>query len=142
MLERVSAEVMVERERMAGRVRDELAAAGLPIRPESMDSRLGQPGVEVSVDFWDTDAVPVSVDWRTSAPLLDAFSRIAPQDLLNRPASLHYRQVQEAMQQAMTTILTSAGFTVRNSVNGYAPFSLDVLDVPEMKPVWRPITDE
>lgn len=125
---------------MAARVRDELAAAGLPIRAEGMDARLGQPGAEVSVEFWDTDGVPVSVDWRPGAPLHEAFLGIAPEELLDRPASRHYRQVLEAMLHAMIAILTSAGFTVRESTNDYAPFRLDVLDAPRTKPVWWPPT--
>jgi hypothetical protein len=64
MLERVSAEVMARRERMAARVRDELATAGLPIRPETMAACLGQPGAEVSVEYWDADGIPVTIDWQ------------------------------------------------------------------------------
>jgi hypothetical protein len=142
MLERVNAEVMARRERMAARVRDELAAAGPPIRSEAMDARLGQPGAEVSVEYWDADGIPVTIDWQTSVPLHDAFLRVPAQDLLERPASLHYRQVLESILQAMAAILTSAGFTVRNSSDDYSPFRLEVLDVPETTPVWRPTMNE
>jgi hypothetical protein len=46
------------------------------------------------------------------------------------------------MVQAMTTMLTSAGFTVGQSTNDYAPDRLDVFDVPRSKPVWRPTADQ
>lgn len=75
MIELAAVTVMARRETLAGRVRDELAAAGLPI-------------------------------------------------------------VVEAMLRTMTEILTAAGFTVRDSTNDFASFTLEIPDDPRDGSPW------
>ncbi|MFD0340223.1 hypothetical protein ACFVH0_16300 [Streptomyces sp. NPDC127117] len=135
MLEKVGAEVLVERERIAARVRDELMAAGLPVLAPGLDPVLSQ-GVEVNVDPFDDDAGGVSVAWRSSPRLENCVLRAVKLNLLDDPTLAHQRVVLEAMLAAITAILMSAGFTVRDSLNDYAPFTLEVPAGPGGSPSW------
>jgi hypothetical protein len=54
------------------------------------------------------------------------------------PALRHYQVVLDAMLQTMTAILTSAGFTVRDSTNDFAPLTLEILAAPSDAPEWYP----
>ncbi|MFC9756923.1 hypothetical protein [Streptomyces sp. NPDC056921] len=141
MLEKVDAEVLAERERIAARVRDELVAAGLPVVAPGLNPALSQ-GVEVTVDPFDDDAGGVSVAWRSSPRLESCFVRAAKLNLLDDPAFEHQRVVLEAMLAAITAILGSAGFTVRDSLNDYAPFTLEVPAGPSGSPSWGLREDE
>ncbi|MCX4870085.1 hypothetical protein OHU11_01910 [Streptomyces sp. NBC_00257] len=135
MLEKVGAEVLAERERIAARVRDELVAAGLPVTAPGLSPVLSQ-GVEVNVDPFDDDAGGVSVSWRSSPRLENCVLRAARHSLLDDPALAHQQVVLEAMLAAITAILTSAGCTVRDSRNDYAPFTVDVPAGPGGNPSW------
>ncbi|WP_034086760.1 hypothetical protein [Streptacidiphilus albus] len=135
MLERVGAEVLAERERIATRVRDELVAAGLPVVAPGLNPVLSQ-GVEVSVDPFDSAAGGVSVGWRSSPRLQSCVLRAVKHHLLDDPALAHQQVVLEAMLAAIAAILGSAGFTVRDSLNDYAPFTLEVLTGPGGHPSW------
>ncbi|MFE3905705.1 hypothetical protein ACFXPY_36895 [Streptomyces sp. NPDC059153] len=135
MLQKVGAEVLAERERIAARVRDELVAAGLPVVAPGLNRLLSQ-GVEVTVDPFDDDAGGVSVAWRSSPRLGSCVLRAVKLNLLDDPAFEHQRVVLEAMLAAITAILGSAGFTVRDSLNDYAPFTLEVLAGPSGSPSW------
>ncbi|MEE1767537.1 hypothetical protein PUR34_04915 [Streptomyces sp. JV185] len=133
MLEKAGAEVLAERERIAARVRDELVAAGLPVVASGLNPVLSQ-GVEVNVDPFDDDGV--SVGWRSSPRLESCVLRAVKLNLLDDPAFEHQRVVLEAMLAAITAILVSAGFTVRDSLNDYAPFTLEVPAGPGGSPSW------
>lgn len=135
MLEKAGAEVLAERERIAARVRDELVAAGLPVVASGLNPVLSQ-GVEVNVDPFDDDAGGVSVGWRSSPRLESCVLRAVKLSLLDDPAFEHQRVVLEAMLAAITAILVSAGFTVRDSLNDYAPFTLEVPAGPGGSPSW------
>lgn len=135
MLEKVGAEVLAERERIAARVRDELAAAGLPVMAPGLNRALSQ-GVEVNVDPFDDDAGGVSVSWSSSPRLENCVLHAARYTLLDDPVLAHQQVVLEAMLAAITAILTSAGFTVRDSRNDYAPFTVDVPAGPGGSPSW------
>lgn len=135
MLEKVGAEVLAERERIAARVRDELVAAGLPVVAPGLNPVLSQ-GVEVTVDPFDDAAGGVSVGWRSSPRLQSCVLRAVKHNPLDDPALAHQQVVLEAMLAAITAILGSAGFTVRDSLNDYAPFTLEVPAGPGGSPSW------
>ncbi|WP_326615251.1 hypothetical protein OG949_40885 (plasmid) [Streptomyces scopuliridis] len=135
MLDKAGAAVLAERERIAARVRDELMAAGLPVVAPGLNPVLSQ-GVEVTVDPFDDDVGGVSVAWRSSPRLRSCVLRAVKLNLLDDPAFAHQRVVLEAMLPAITAILVSAGFTVRDSLNDHAPFTLEVLAGPGGSPSW------
>ncbi|MFG1808270.1 hypothetical protein [Streptomyces sp. NPDC049040] len=141
MLEKVGAEVLAERERIAARVRDELVAAGLPVVAPGLNPVLAQ-GVEVTVDPFDDAAGGVSVGWKSSPRLQSCVLRAVKHSLLDDPALAHQQVVLEAMLAAITAILGSAGFTVRDSLNDYAPFTLEVPAGPGGSPSWGPREEE
>lgn len=84
----------------------------------------------MTVDPFDDDAGGVSVAWSSSPRLQSCVMRAARHNLLDDPALAHQQVVLEAMLAAITAILVSAGFTVRDSLNDYAPFTLEVLAGP------------
>jgi len=137
---RVSGEVMTGRLRLAERTRDELAAAGLPVVPPTVDACLDHPGAEVVPHLTTYSFAPVTIEWRTSPPLHDVFRRAALAARVDAPEFRHHQQLIAAMLDAMTTILTSAGFRVRESTNEYDPLSLEVLEPPRTEPFWWPST--
>ncbi|MET9920021.1 hypothetical protein ABZZ04_23435 [Streptomyces sp. NPDC006435] len=135
MLEKASPGVVAERERIAARVRDELVAAGLPVVVPGLYPGLSQ-GAEVTVDGFDDDAGGVSVGWRSSPRLESRVLRAAELNLPDDPALLHQQVVMEAMLSAITAILVSAGFTVCENPNDYAPFTVSVPTGPDDGPSW------
>ncbi|MGP3633644.1 hypothetical protein ACTU45_09800 [Streptomyces sp. 24-1644] len=141
MLEKAGAEALAERERIAARVRDELVAAGLPVVAPGLNPALSE-GVEVNVDAFDDDAGGVSVGWRSSPRLESCVLRAARRNLPDHPALVHQRVVLEAMLAAITAILGSAGFTVRDSLNDYAPFTVQVPAGPGGSPSWASRDEE
>jgi hypothetical protein len=60
------------------------------------------------------------------------------QQQVEDPAFQHWGTVQETMRTALSQILSSAGYTVRDSTNDYAPLTLEVLDGPSpgVFPLW------
>jgi hypothetical protein len=138
MIELADAGVMGRREDLAGRVRDELAAAGLPIVAPTMNPHIETPGAEVRVDKLVDCHAPVRVDWHTDRALREAFHRAAMAQQIDAPAFRHYELVIHAMLRTMTEILTAAGFTVRDSTNDFAPLTLEILDGPRGAPPWGP----
>ncbi|MFE1442732.1 hypothetical protein [Streptomyces sp. NPDC058739] len=137
MLEKAGAEVLAERERTAARVRDELAAAGLPLVAPGLSH-----GVEVTVDPFADGAGGVYVSWRSSPRLQSRVLRAAKLNLLDDPVLAQQGAVLQAMLAAVTAILEAAGFTVRDSLNDYAPCSLEVLAAPHGNPTWEPHEEE
>ncbi|MEO3788522.1 hypothetical protein ABGB12_34795 [Actinocorallia sp. B10E7] len=141
MFEKVSAEVLAERERIAARVRDELAAAGLPVVAPGLSIELSQ-GAEVTVCPLQDCEAGVTVAWNASPRLRSCMARAAELALVNDPALRHGGTVLEAMLPAIAAILASAGFDVRDSLNDYASFTLEVLAGPSGRPVWAPHDEE
>jgi hypothetical protein len=132
VFEKASREVVVERERIAARVRDELAAAGLGATGSSavFGMLLGQ-GPEITVDEGDDAAGGVVVRWQCHPVLrqraMDAFARGTAQD----PALAHHAAVQRAMLAAITTVLASAGFEVVDNPDDMDPVTLKVVSAPD-----------
>ena len=132
MFEKASREVVVERERIAARVRDELAAAGLGATGSnaSFGMLLGQ-GPEVTVDEGDDAAGGVVIRWQCHPVLrqcaMDAFARAAARD----PAFVHHAVVQQAMLAAITTVLASVGFEVVENPDDMDPMTLKVVSAPD-----------
>ncbi len=132
MFEKASRAVVVERERTAARVRDELAAAGLGATGSGavFGMLLGQ-GPEVTVDEGDDAAGGVVIRWRCHPVLrqraMDAFACGAAQD----PAFVHHAAVQQAMLAAITTVLASAGFEVVDNPDDMDPMTLRVVSSPD-----------
>ncbi|MFC0027950.1 hypothetical protein ACFFMM_00230 [Micromonospora chaiyaphumensis] len=136
MVELAGYTAMAQRESLAGRVRDELALAGLPIVAADMSPHLRQSGAEVRVDKLADCHAPVRVEWRTDRTLQEMFQRVAMAEQVDAPVFRHYQMVVETMLQTMTEILTAAGFTVRGSTNDFAPLTLEILDGPRGASSW------
>ncbi|WP_430789412.1 hypothetical protein [Actinoplanes sp. G11-F43] len=132
MIEVVPRDELIRRESLAGRVRDALAAAGLPIVAPHMSPLLGTIGAEVKVDVLVNCHAPVLIAWHTDRALTDAFRRSIPSGDDEVPGyekapPHHYTVVVEIMSRTMTEILTAEGFTVRDSTNDFGPSTLEVL---------------
>jgi hypothetical protein len=112
-------------EELAGVVRSELAAAGLPVVPG--EHLLESAGAIVTVDV--PDLRGVLVDWREDNRLADAAQDAWGDDphqegeecaAFSRLTSA----IAEAMAEAMRAILTAAGLEVAGAANDYAPQEL------------------
>ena len=131
MFEKAGREVVDARERVAARVREELAAAGLPVAASGayMGMLLGQ-GAEVTVDDGADATGGVVIRWRCHPVLreraLSAFPR-----LVEDPVFLHQAAVEQAMLVAITAVLCSAGFTVIDNPDDMDPMSLKVESAPQ-----------
>jgi len=132
VFDKASRDVVVERERIAARVRDELAAAGLGATGSntSFGMLLGQ-GPQVTADEGDDAAGGVVIRWQCHPVLrqraMNAFARGAVQD----PAFVHHALVQQAMLAAITTVLAPAGFEVVENPDDMVPLTLKVLSGPD-----------
>ncbi|MFD7449276.1 hypothetical protein [Kitasatospora sp. NPDC059827] len=128
-------------ERMAQRVRDELAAAGLPVTAPGLHRGLAT-GAEVRVSTWNQHfgaADPeVLVSWHVSPRLRGRAGEEARRADGETPAVRQSGEAQTAMATAMIAILTAAGYTARDHGNEYAPFDVQVLAGPERRtaPAW------
>ncbi|MER7107912.1 hypothetical protein [Streptomyces sp. NPDC000229] len=118
---------------LASRVRDELAAAGLPLAVPHMtvDERF-RVGADVFVEEED-DVAYVFVAWRTHHALADASSGALLRGDLAHRAVLHHGKACRAMRDAMAEVLGSAGFVVEHAddVNEYRPLELRITSGPE-----------
>jgi hypothetical protein len=143
MFERVGAEESAALTKLARRVRDELAAAGLPVVAPELDPVLAG-GAEVDIDDGDDAAGGVYVAWQASPRLRDCASRSFRLKQLDDPVLRHSTAVGAAMMQAMAAILTSAGFSVEDARDEYRPQQLRVLSGPPsgQPPVWSIRDDE
>ncbi|MFJ9774530.1 hypothetical protein ACIRVF_25375 [Kitasatospora sp. NPDC101157] len=127
-------------ERLAQRVRDELAAAGLPVVAPGLDDELAV-GAAVRVSSWSQhfgEDPEVLVSWHTSPRLRSKAAADLRQYGEPTPAVVLGGEVHRAMSAAVVAILTAAGFTVRGSGNDYAPFDVLVVAGPDFRtpPVW------
>jgi hypothetical protein len=128
MFERVSGDDLADMGALAQRVRNELAAAGLPVLP-GIDPVLAG-GAVVEVDDGADIAGGVFAGWSASPRLRECTSRAFGVRLLDDPLLRHSSQVGAAMMQAMAAILTSAGFTVKDANDEYRPHQLRVVSGP------------
>ena len=134
MFEKVSADELAGMEALAGRVRNELAAAGLPVLTPGLNPVLAA-GAEAGGVF---------VHWSASPRLEECTSRALRLRLLHDPLLRHTSEIAAAMMQAMATILTSAGYTVQDTNDEYRPHQLRVVDGPArgVPPIWSLRDDE
>jgi hypothetical protein len=108
-------------------VRQELAAAGLPVIPGEQPVPVGLAGAVVKLDVLDPRGV--QVDWRAHAVLLDANQDAWAEDPLRERGECEaigtlVVTIDAAMAEAMRKILTTAGLEVTSSGNDYAPDQL------------------
>ena len=143
MYERVSAEESAALEALAGKVRNELAAAGLPVRAPGMHPVLAG-GAEVDVDDGAGAAGGVFVGWQVSPRLQACAGHAFGLKHLDEPVLRHSGAIGAAMLQAMAAVLESAGFTVEEARDEYRPQQLRVLTGPPagQLPMWQLRDDE
>lgn len=128
-------------ERLAQRVRDELAAAGLPVIAPGLAPELAA-GAEVRVDVWNHHfhggEPEVVVHWRVSPRLRSNALEAVRQGRGVTPAIRQSGEVQIAMAGALIAILSAAGFTARDRDNDMSPFDVQVLAGPDTgrRPGW------
>jgi hypothetical protein len=142
MFERMSGDELAGMEALALRVRNELAAAGLPVVPDLNPVLAG--GAVVEVDDGADMAAGVFAGWSASPRLRECTSHAFGLRLLDDPLLRHSSQIAAAMMQAMAAILTSAGFTVEDANNEYRPHELRVVSGPAagVPPMWSLRDDE
>lgn len=124
-------------EALAGIVRSELAAAGLPVIPD--DHPIGTAGVTVSIDR--PDMLGVLVQWHAHSILMDAGQAAWADDPMREgEEAAAFRNliegVSEVMGEAMRRILTLAGLEVVGTNNDYAPHESLVIRRETVSP-WR-----
>ncbi|WP_432017177.1 hypothetical protein [Streptomyces hydrogenans] len=143
MFERVGAEESAALRKLARRVRDELAAAGLPVVAPGLDPVLAG-GAVVDTDDGADAAGGVFVAWQASPCLRDCASRAFRLKQLDEPVLRHSSVVGAAMMQAMAQILASVGFSVEDARDEYRPQQLRVLAGPlsGQRSVWSIRDDE
>ncbi|WP_345473170.1 hypothetical protein [Actinoallomurus oryzae] len=117
-------------------MREELAAAGLPLVPQDGHPSLST-GAHVYVDPLDDESGGgVFVEWKVhyvlSSAALDALSEGGQ---ANDPSIRFAGRAKGAMQTAMAEILSAAGYTVAKD-NDEAPYQLMVKDQTP-NPSWR-----
>lgn len=122
---------------LAGIVRSELAAAGLPVIPE--DHPLGTAGALVMVDR--PFLRGVLVDWAEHALLVDAGLGALGDDPFHEGAETAaltglQKVIGDAMQEAMEKILTAAGLEVTRTDHDHTPGQLLVTRRVTVSP-WR-----
>ncbi|MER7584317.1 hypothetical protein [Kitasatospora sp. NPDC097691] len=132
-------------ERLAQQVRDELAAAGLPVVANDLAPELApEPavGAEVCIEWLNRvfpDMEPeVVVSWRVGPQLRRNVMEDAMQRRVATAAIRQSGEVEAAMAGAVIAILSAAGFTARDHDNDLSPFEVQVLAGPEpgRRPAW------
>src|SRR5262249_3118721 len=103
---------------LASAVRNELAAAGLPVLPPGLDPVLAG-GAEMHIDDGAGAAGGVFVGWPANPRLEACVKRAFGLKQLDDPVRRHSFAIGAAMMQAMAAILTSAGFSVEDAGDEY-----------------------
>jgi hypothetical protein len=142
MFERVSGDDLADMEALAQRVRNELAAAGLPVLL-GIDPVLAG-GAVVEVDDGADMGGGVFAGWSASPRLRECTGRAFSLRLLDDPLLRHSSQVGAAMMRAMAAILASAGFTVQDANDACRSHQLRVVSgpAPGVPPMWSLREDE
>lgn len=131
VFEKAGSEELAERQRIADRVREELAIAGLPTVTNDEHGLHGDVnGVLVMVDDGDDTAGGVILHWECSDRLTGRMVDAVAGRRFDDPAIWHAGSVKRAMNAAVTQILTAAGFTVVENPNDMDPLSLNVRAAP------------
>ena len=128
-MEKVSGDELPGLQVLAGRVRSELTAAGLPVVAAGVDPILAG-GVEVEIDDGADAGGGVFVGWLASSRLRGCVSRSFRLRRLEDPLLRHSSEVAAAMKEAMAKILESAGFAVEAANDEYRPGQLRVIGGP------------
>lgn len=131
------AEVLARRTALATAVREELAAAGLPVVPHDGNPSVAA-GAHVYVDTLDDESGGgVFVEWEVhfvpSSAAVDALSTGSRE---NDPCIQLTGTAKSAMQDAIAEILSAAGYAVAKDVNDMAPFQLMVRE-RQPRSSWR-----
>jgi hypothetical protein len=131
------AEVQAKRAELARAVRDDLAAAGLPLAPQEVD-RTFAVEASVYVDPLDEESgggvvVAWSAHWVLVAAAMDALSEVRGAD---DPCIQLSGMAAKAMQDAIAEILSVAGYTVAKDSDDMQPFHLLVKE-RRAAPSWR-----
>lgn len=124
MLERVDDTVLAVWQRLAGRVRDDLVAAGLPVLTGEDG---GLAGAVVEVDPFAYDNGGVWVCWKAHPTLSDAAADAVGHGRLDDPAIQRNGAVIQVMQAALLALLGGAGHQVEDPDHEYRPFHLRVV---------------
>ncbi|MER7174252.1 hypothetical protein [Streptomyces mesophilus] len=140
MTGRVGAEEAAALDEPALRVREEPAAAGLPVLAPGM-RHIVAAGADAEVDYAADCAGGVSVGWVTGHRLAECALRAARELRADDPALRHWGSVATAMTEAIAAVLVSAGFEVERPVGAQ---SVRVVSAPsaDRPPVWRLRDDE
>jgi hypothetical protein len=131
------AEVLAKRAELARAVRDDLAAAGLPLAPQEVDPTFAV-GASVDADPLDDESgggvvVAWNAHWVLVAAAMDALSEgRGPDDPYIRLAGT----ASKAMQDAIAEILSVAGYAVAKNTDDMQPFQLLVKE-RRVSPSWR-----
>ncbi|MFD8985483.1 hypothetical protein, partial [Streptomyces sp. NPDC059564] len=141
--ERVGVEESAALEKLAWKVRNELAAAGLPVLAPGMNPVLAG-GAEVDIDDGADTAGGVFVAWQASPRMRACASRAFRLKQLDEPVLRHSSAVGAAMMRAMAQVLASARFSVEDARDEYRPQQLRILAGPPsgQDPVWSLRDDE
>ena len=124
MLERVDDTVLASWQRLAGHVRNELVAAGLPV---GVDGRVKDAGAVVDVDPFADDSGGVWVYWQAHPTLSDAAADAVQRGRLDDPAVQRLGAVAKIMQTALLALLGGAGYQVEDPGHEYRPYHLRVV---------------
>jgi hypothetical protein len=135
MLERADETVLAAWQRLAGRVHDDLVAAGLPV---STGEDPGRAGAVVGVDPFADDSGGVWVFWKTHPTLSDAAADAVQQGRLDDPAIQRSGAVKQVMQAALLALLGGAGYQVEDPGHEYRPLQLRVVCAAAGRPASRP----
>ena len=136
-----------EPERLAQRVRDELAAAGLPLAVPGLAPELAV-GAEVRVDRWGeyfhSEAPQVVVGWSVSPQLRMSAGSALQRGQIDHPAIRQQGEAMIAMADAVVAILGAAGFTAVHRNNDLSPFDIRVVSGPDTRalPSWAPVNEK
>lgn len=131
-------ETLAGRMTIAKAVREELAAAGLPLVPDDagFDPSVAV-GAHVYVDTLDDESGGgVFVEWKPHFVLRSAAMEALSEGREDDPSIRLAGTASSAMQDAMAEVLSMAGFTVTKDANDMAPFHLQVNDRTP-RPSWR-----
>jgi hypothetical protein len=135
---------MTRRRALARAVRQDLAAAGLPVTTgdEWFVDAL-HTGAHVTIDGLDDESGGgVIVYWVVHHVLRTASQKATFSGDRNNAALRHAGAACSAMQDAIAEILTAAGYAVVKDYNDLAPFQMKVLGRTPPGPSWQDFLDE
>lgn len=124
-IKRVDSDTLARWERLADQVRNELMAARIAVVGD-----LDQGGAEVEVDPFDDGAGGVFLAWHAHPRLENAAVQCVQEQRFDAAPLRHSGTVSQAMRDAMSVILTSAGYTVKEPNTDFRPLELQIVAGP------------